>query len=87
MNVEFNTQEFVLRNLKTRIDEPALYSMSIVGKKLRREFQKLTGLMQGGDELWEYEWFGNIGPRPSYSMGWCVVRGEELVASHLHSSS
>jgi hypothetical protein len=32
MNVEFNTQEFVLRSLKTRIDEPALYSMSIVGK-------------------------------------------------------
>lgn len=79
--------DFILSNLRARIHDPVEYVRTITGKQLKREFKKLTSHMQAADEVWEWDWFGSIGPRPAYSIGWCVIRGREIVASHVHSTS
>jgi hypothetical protein len=73
--------------LTQRIEDPAAYVATVKGKPLKQHFQKLIRMMQQGDELWEWEWWGTAGPTSSYSFGWCVVRRGEAIASHCHSSS
>jgi len=78
---------WVVQHLKEEIADPAAYVASVRGKPLKHEFTKLVRLMTDGDQLWEWEWFGKIGPRDSYSMGWCVVRKGVAVASYCYSYS
>ena len=73
--------------LTQRIADPPTYVKTVKGKPLKHEFGKLFRLMQDGDEIWEWEWWGSSGPRHSYSFGWCVVRNGEAIASHCHSFS
>lgn len=75
----------IKESLKERIANPAAYVTTVKGKPLKREFLKLAERMIEGDELWEWEWFGTLGARNSYSFGWCVVRTGEVIASHCHS--
>ena len=75
------------QHLKERIVDPTEYIRSVRGKPLKWKFEKLQRLLQGTDELWDWEWFGQIGPRPSYRMGWCVVRDGVVIASYCHSHS
>ncbi len=73
--------------LKQRIVDPSEYIRTVRGKSLKQEFKGLASRMGSRDELWEWEWWGTIGPRSSYFMGWCIVRQGVAIASHCHSSS
>ena len=73
--------------LTVKIDNPEEYVKTVRGKSLKHEFGKLVRQMVAGDELWEWEWWGPMEPRNSYSLGWCVVRKGEPVVSHCHSDS
>ena len=73
--------------LTKRIADPVAYVVTVKGKPLKHEFGKLVRLMQEGDEIWEWEWRGPVEPRNRYSLGWCVVRAGEVIASHCHSFS
>jgi len=74
-----------LEHLTQRIPDPDAYVVTIRGKPLKQEFRRLVASTLEGDELWEWEWFGTVGVRNAYSMGWCAVRNGTLVASYCHS--
>ncbi len=75
------------QHLKQRIADPAGELALVRGKKLKESYKRLLRSMQADDELWEWEWFGMIGRRNAYSIGWCVVREGAVVQSFCHSSS
>ena len=73
--------------ITVRIDDPGEYAKTVPRKLRKNEYGKLVRLMVPGDELWEWEWWGPTEPRNSYSLGWCVLRQDAVIASHCHSYS
>ena len=84
---EDESLKLVSPSITTRIEDPTTYLGSIRGKALKQEFKKLIRGVQHGDELWEWEWWGPTEPRNRYSLGWCIIRNGEAVASYCHSYS
>jgi hypothetical protein len=70
-----------------RVTDLDAYIRSVKGKKLKHEFRKLVRRMDEADELWEWEWYAQVGPRDCYSLGWCILRNAHAIAYHCHSSS
>jgi len=78
---------WVERHLRRQIEDPAAELSQITGKKLKHEFKRLLAHLAPGDHLCDWGWEGKIGPRDSYSFGWCLVRDGRVVYSICHSYS
>ena len=87
MRVEEALQREMASQLSNQIMDLAAYIKSVRGKKAREELKSFARQMQEGDELWEYEWAGKVGPRDCHETGWCLVRDKQVVARHCAYSS
>ena len=67
----------------------AAQAQKIKDREIREEWTRLIGKRQPGDEIWEYAWIAepraNMGA--SYSLGWCLLRGDRIVDAYMHSTS
>ena len=85
------SEEELLRDtvnwLKERVVDVEAYIKTVRGKKAREELKRFARRMQAGDELWEYEWAAQVGPRDCYDVGWCIVREKQAVARWCAHSS
>jgi len=74
---------FQRASLTKKIDDIDAYLPQIRGKALKAQFKRLSRSMSEGDEMWEYSWSAEVGPRFCYEYGWCVVRNQEVFAKEI----
>jgi hypothetical protein len=77
----------LINYLKKQVDDPESYVKDVRGKKLKEQFRKIVRHMQAGDQLWEYHWSEERGPRFCYGYGWCIVRNGVVVEDELIHTS
>lgn len=70
-------------SLTKRVEDIEGYLAQVRGKALKAQFKRLVRSMSEGDQMWEYSWSEEQGPRFCYEYGWCVVRGQEIVAHEI----
>lgn len=84
---EFEQMQTLKDFLTKRIVNTSKERLEIKDNELKEEFSKLVSRVSAEDELWEWEWFDEPRGQGGYSLGWCIVRGEEVIESYCHSFS
>ncbi|RDZ29032.1 hypothetical protein [Lysobacter silvisoli] len=83
--------EHLRDGLKRKLSEADIVAQAhkIKDRVIREEWTQLIGKRHPGDEIWEYAWIAE--PRAnmsaSYSLGWCLLRGDRIVDAYMHSTS
>lgn len=83
--------EHLRDGLKRKLGEAdvAAQAHKIKDSRIREEWTSFLAKRQPGDEVWEYAWIAEprVNMRASYSLGWCLLRGDRIVDAYMHSTS